>query len=382
MIPVGPAGWGAVAVVAVVLGRLLTRAVRWLEPEASGRPQTHRRIELVFVVAALTLWWWEIHARGQVPLVGGGVIADTATGDLVLRYAAHLLLFTLLAAASWIDVRLRVIPDGLTVPGVLAGLGWATAFPATLLPITREVPRSFAAPALEADVLGFLGGMHAAAVPDGLGGRPAVLGLAVAAAGFVAWWAACTAPAFDDHGQPVRAAAPVAWLVQPRHLVLVAGLLIVGAAWAVGGDHWAGLLASLGGMIVAGAVVWLTRIGASWALDQEALGFGDVTLMAMAGSWLGWQACLLACFAAVFIGLFHGLGQVALRREHELPFGPSLCLALVLVVVAWAPLWRRAGPFFERPGELAAVVGLVIVLTAVSLFFWRRLRGGGAETSG
>jgi Flp pilus assembly protein protease CpaA len=231
-------------------------------------------------------------------------------------------------------------------------------------------------------VLGLLGGLHAVAAPDWLGGRPAVLGLAGAVIGFLAWWGGCTSPPYDDAGRPVPVTGVVSLLVRPRQLVLAAGLLMIVAAWAAGGDHWPGLLASLGGMFIAGAIVWLTRLGASWALEQEALGFGDVTLMAMAGSWLGWQACLLACFGAVFIGLVHGLGQVALRREHELPFGPSLCLALGLVVVAWAPVWRRTGPFFERPGELGAVVGLVIVLTAVSLFVWRRLRGGGAETPG
>jgi len=382
MTAAGPVGWVAVAIGAFVLGRLLSRAVPWLEPEASCRPPTVRRVEITFVVAALALWWWEVHARGQLPLVAGGRVAEAATGALVARYVAHLLLFTLLAAATWIDLRLRVIPDGITVPGVLVGMGWAAAFPAALLPIAREVPRSFAAPALEADVLGLLGGVHAAALPDWLGSRPAVLGLATAVTAYLAWWASCTSPACDAAGRPVTATDTVSLPDQPRLLVLAAGLLVVGVAWACGGDHWAGLLVSLGGMLVAGTVVWLTRIGASWALEQEALGFGDVTLMAMAGSWLGWQACLLACVGAVFIGLIHGLGQVALHREHELPFGPSLCLALGLVVVAWAPVWRRAGPFFERPGELAAVVGLVIALTAVSLFFWRRLRGGGAETPG
>jgi leader peptidase (prepilin peptidase)/N-methyltransferase len=382
MTAAGPVGWVAVALAAVVLGRLLSRAVRWLEPEAAGTPQTDRRVEIVFVAAALALWWWEIHAGGQLPRVAGGVAAEAATAALVLRYAAHLLLLTLLAAATWIDLRLRVIPDGITVPGVLIGMGWAAAFPATLLPIVREVPRSFAAPALEADVLGLLGGLHATGLPDWLGGRPALLGLVVTGAGFLAWWGGCTSPPFDAEGRPVRATGGFSLLIQPRQRVLAAGLLVLVAAWAAGGDHWAGLLASLGGMLIAGAIVWLTRIGASWALEQEALGFGDVTLMAMAGSWLGWQACLLACFAAVFIGLVHGLGQVALRREHELPFGPSLCLALALVLIAWRPVWRRAGPFFERPGELAAVVGLVIVLTAVSLFVWRRLRGGGTTTLG
>lgn len=381
MTPDAPVGWVAVAIVSAVLGRLLTCGVRRLEPDAAGSRSLDRRAEAAVVVAALALWWWEIHARGQVPALAGGVVPDVAAADLVPRYVAHLVLFVLLAAATWIDLRLRVIPDGITMPGVVGGLGWVAAFPEALLPIAREVPRSFAAPGLEADVLGVFGGVHAA--PAGwLDGRPTTVALAAAGAGFLAWWATCTAPACDDLGRPLPPGGLVAALLEPRRLVLAAGLGIVAAAWAAGGDHWAGLVASLGGVLVAGLIVWLTRVGASSALGQEALGFGDVTLMAMAGSWLGWQACLLACFAAVFLGLLHGLGQVVLRREHELPFGPSLCLGIVLVVVAWAPVWRRAGPFFEHPGEMAVVVGLVIGLTALTLFVWRRLRGDGAENDG
>ena len=104
------------------------------------------------------------------------------------------------------------------------------------------------------------------------------------------------------------------------------------------------------------------------------MGLGDVTLMAMVGAWLGWQPCLLACFLAVFIGLVHGVTQLVVRSETELPFGPSLCLAAAAVVVWWRPLWQQTEVFFERPEELALVVGAVIVLTAVTLWIWHRIR--------
>jgi leader peptidase (prepilin peptidase)/N-methyltransferase len=125
-------------------------------------------------------------------------------------------------------------------------------------------------------------------------------------------------------------------------------------------------------------MIWAVRAGASRALGREAMGFGDVTLMAMAGAWLGWQACLLACVLAVFIGLGHGLMQLVRHAESELPFGPSLCLGLAVVVVAWRPLWATAAPQFERPVELAAVVVLVIAMTAITLAVWAQMRGTAA----
>jgi hypothetical protein len=195
--------------------------------------------------------------------------------------------------------------------------------------------------------------------------------LAAALAVVIGWWACCTAPLRRVSG---RCSAAADLVREPRNLFLVVGLLGATAAWWTGGLAWRGLLSGLTGLLVGAAMIWLTRAGASRALGREAMGFGDVTLMAMMGAWLGWQACVLVCFLAVFIGLVHGVLQLVLRRESELPFGPSLCLAAVLVVACWRPLWRRVDVFFAEPWDMAAVIAAVIGLTAVSLLVWRRLR--------
>lgn len=368
--PVAATAWiGVVAAGAAVGWALATIVPAILARDAAGPDPTAvvtgRRVGVVAVLGALALWWWELVAAGQVPRIDGA-----AAAPLVARYAGHLVCFALLAAASWIDLRRRVIPDEITVPGTLAGLAWSALVPAALLPIAVEVPRSFAQPLLEPDVLGPAGGLAAVAWPAWLGPRPTGTGLAAAVAVIVGWWWCCTAP-FRATGTG-RGAAAVAG--EPRNLALLVGLVIAGGAWWAGDMAWRGLLSGLVGLVVAAAMIWLTRVGASWALGREAMGFGDVTLMAMMGAWLGWQACVLVCCLAVFIGLVHGVSQLLLRRESELPFGPSLCLAAVLVVVFWRPLWERAGIYFEHPLDMAAVVGAVIGLTAVSLLIWRRLR--------
>jgi prepilin signal peptidase PulO-like enzyme (type II secretory pathway) len=235
--------------------------------------------------------------------------------------------------------------------------------------VVREVPRSFALPLRETDVLGFAGPLRGP-WPAWLESAPDVVGLAVAAVVFAVWWLVGTESSLAEE----RAAAWWRRLATPRSFVAVAGAVILGGAWLVGGLHWRGLGSALGGLAVAAGMVWLTRAGASRALGREAMGLGDVTLMAMIGAWLGWQACVLACFLAVFIGLAHGIAQLVLHREAELPFGPSLCLGTAAVVVGWRPVWGRCEPFFERPLEMAAVVAAVIVLTAVTLWIWHRLR--------
>ena len=366
--PLDPAAWAVVAVAGAAAGRLvLALAMPFVTVDEDGRPVGlraggGRTVTIVAVLCALALWWWEVVAGGQLPVPLGDA---AARGPLVVRYAAHVTLFALLAAASWVDLRHRVIPDTITMPGVLVGLAWVTLAPAALLPIAVEVPRSFAEPLVEPDLLGLAGGLRTA-LPAWLHPRPSWTGLVAALAAYVGWWRGCTAP-FTD---PARSAG----VRDPRTLALPAGIVGIAAAWWIGGLAWNGLLSGLAGLVVAAAMIWLTRAGASRALGREAMGFGDVTLMAMVGSWLGWQACVLTCFIAVFVGLVHGGLQVLFHRETELPFGPSLCLGAAAVVVAWRPLWARAAASFERPLEMAAVIAAVIGLTAVSLMVWRRLR--------
>ena len=373
--------WGLVAVAGAALGRIVIALVTPLVAiDAAGRPVPPppgfgRAFQVAAVLGALALWWWEVVARGQLPV--GSPPADDA-GPLVVRYAAHLVLFALLAAASWVDLRERIIPDVITMPGVLAGLAWMTLAPDALLPIVTEVSPAYAPPPFQSlpplllpDVLGLAGGLRDGAVPEWLESRPAWTGLVAALVVFGGWWRVCTAPFYEPPAAPGGLAA---WLCEPRNIALVAGSAGIVAAWWRGGWGWHGLLTSLAGIVVAAGMIWLTRAGASRALGREAMGLGDVTLMAMVGAWLGWQACVLACFIAVFVGLVHGGLQVLLHRESELPFGPSLCLGSAAVVVAWRPLWARASVSFERPLEMAAVIAAVIGLTAVSLMVWRRLR--------
>lgn len=360
----GPVGGVVALLFGGVLGQLLCQAITgWFRSTGNGPilPRTRLLVSMATAVGAAGLWWWEIIALGQV---AAGDSSDVLQADLVARYASHLVFFWLLAAATWIDLRQRVIPDWVTLPGVLAGLGATWSWPRLLLPIGVDVPRSFAAPAIQADVLGWYGGLHA-----GTGGAftaaPHAAGLCLAAAIFTAWWVVCTEPPEDGAAR---------WLA-PRNALLLLGLAALVAAWWIGSDRFDALQTALVGLAVSGGLVWATRAGASYALGREAMGLGDVTLMAMAGAWLGWQACVLTFFMAAFIGVGHGLAQFLLHRDNELPFGPSLCLAAALVVVAWRPIWAAAAVHFEHPGQLATVVTAVVVLTAVTLFAWRFLRG-------
>lgn len=372
-------GFAAAAVVGSMGGLLLKRFVGWMLAELDaamaveeGRPEPvplpSGQLSSWPVAAgcllAVGLWWWEVTVAGLSP---DGAPRSAA----VTRVAGHLVFFWLLAAAAWVDIRHRVIPDIITTPGVVVGLLGTWLLPAILLPVLIMSPRSFAAAEASADLLTAWGGLQS-------GGPPvSPLGPVMAVGVFTIWWAVCTAPFFLVDERP--AAGGLGWLRdglrEPRTLLLVAGLpLLMVAAW-LGGERFAAVESSLIGLAVSAGLVWLTRAGASLALGREAMGMGDVTLMAMVGAWLGWQPAVLTFFLATFIGLGHGLLQLVRHRENELPYGPSLCLAAAVVTLAWRPIWQLTSPFFADPLQLGLVLGLVVVLTALTLFVWQRLRG-------
>jgi leader peptidase (prepilin peptidase)/N-methyltransferase len=100
------------------------------------------------------------------------------------------------------------------------------------------------------------------------------------------------------------------------------------------------------------------------------MGFGDVTLMMMIGTFLGWQPGLILFFLAPFAGLVIGLVQLILRHDDVIPYGPFLCLAAATVVVAWAPIWNWAQPLFGLGLLVPAVLVVCLALLGVFLAIW------------
>lgn len=78
---------------------------------------------------------------------------------------------------------------------------------------------------------------------------------------------------------------------------------------------------------------------ASYVYPREAMGFGDVKLMAAVGAFLGWKATLFALIAASLFGTIVGVTLIALGRRQlgsRLPFGPYIALGAV-VWLFWGP---------------------------------------------
>ncbi|MGH7243370.1 MAG: prepilin peptidase [Phycisphaerales bacterium] len=96
----------------------------------------------------------------------------------------------------------------------------------------------------------------------------------------------------------------------------------------------AALTGVLLGYLVGGGVAWFIRIFGSLGFGKEAMGLGDVHLMAAVGACLGWIDAVLAFFLAAFVGVAWALmGAVFGGLRRQLPYGPHLAVASVLVVL-------------------------------------------------
>ncbi len=108
-------------------------------------------------------------------------------------------------------------------------------------------------------------------------------------------------------------------------------------------------------------------------MKKEAMGFGDVTLMAMIGAFVGWQATLIVFFIAPVAGLIVGLLQWISKRDNEIPYGPFLCLATVVLIIFWPQFWGYLGPIFATLGETIPILllaSLILMAVLLALLQW------------
>jgi prepilin signal peptidase PulO-like enzyme (type II secretory pathway) len=372
-------GWFALSREAAVHGRRF-----WIRPLL---------LEVAFGVALATLYWWEVI---RLALIEGQVGVAVASPAWVVhwQFVSHALLICWMLAASFIDIDEKIIPDEITITGTLLGLMLATLVPMSLLP---HVAERAAAPVVGEQLVQAAGGQPIA--PEGLpmwlepvtavapNSWPPAWGQSrnprSLAIGLGCYWLWCFALApriwRGRRGMAFAlrliarrvcrelARPPLSWL-------LMIGTLAIIGVWAVGVGAWAGLLTALVGLVASGGIVWAVRLIGTAALRREAMGFGDVTLMMMIGTFLGWQACLMTFFLAPLPALFIGIGQFVLRRDDVIPYGPFLCLAAAGVMVAWAPIWMWAQPLFALGWLVPGVLLVCLILLGVMLAIWRMIK--------
>ena len=112
--------------------------------------------------------------------------------------------------------------------------------------------------------------------------------------------------------------------------------------------------AVLMGYLIAGGVVWAVRIGGTLAFGKEAMGLGDVHMMAAVGACLGWIDPTIAFFLAAFVGVAYAiLAQIfSGKLNRAIPYGPFLAVATMMVILGKPLIEIGLGRIFGMSGPL------------------------------
>lgn len=291
-------------------------------------------VELFTAFLFVGLYWayFQEDLREGLPVIGQG-------GGLV--YAGHMVLICVLLASSLIDQEHWIIPLSLSYTAAVVGLVLSAIWPySTGLPaesLWKIVPYASPLTAL----LALAGGV-------GLLIGLLLLKLGILKRSFGEWeqWQQRSEDKEKTPEPPIRIRREMLREIQFLLPMIVLGVLFYlvydgGGALVTGWkglilkQKWlAGLLGSVFGFIIGGGVVWATRILGSLAFGKEAMGLGDVHLMAAVGAVLGWISPTVAFFVAPFFGLGWALSRLFSHRIREIWYGPFLALATVLVMLA------------------------------------------------
>jgi leader peptidase (prepilin peptidase) / N-methyltransferase len=141
-------------------------------------------------------------------------------------------------------------------------------------------------------------------------------------------------------------------LIDIKHMIIPNGLIIAGLVIGAGK-----LIASIFinafdggwplyavGFAAGGLPLLLIALFCARVLKKEAIGGGDIKLMAFAGLIIGWKLVIPAYLIGVIAGALVGIVLMAAgkkKRGDEIPFGPSLCFGVLISVffgnelIAW-----------------------------------------------
>ncbi len=312
-----------------------------------------------------------------------GRITVFGLGQEVLhwQFASHVVLCSLMIVASFIDWDEFHIPDVITVTGAVVGLALAAWVPFSHLP-DGAILLPPSPIYLEANSPN----LWPAFLAPGSG--PA---LAIALGCFLFWCFALTPRVWRTRrGWGMARRIFVAHMVRERITYVSLILAVLGSGGVFAGWmwlpalHWQSLVSSLIGLAFGVVIIWAVRLIGAVMLRREAMGFGDVTLVAMMGAFLGWQPCLILFFVGPWFGLLAAVLMLVSKKawDHPIPYGPFLCLGALTTLICWSTIWGSLNAVFGVPGLVPIVLAicgpLMVLLLAISqlgkLLFRRRKR--------
>lgn len=92
---------------------------------------------------------------------------------------------------------------------------------------------------------------------------------------------------------------------------------------------------ALYGILLGGGILWAISLTYEFLLKREGIGFGDVKLLAMIGSFLGPYGAAFSLFIGSLFGSIAGIAIILATKKnlkYAIPFGPFLSLGAMIFV--------------------------------------------------
>ncbi len=111
--------------------------------------------------------------------------------------------------------------------------------------------------------------------------------------------------------------------------------IVVGLAAGIAGAP-PGPVQSVLGCLVGAGLIWGLGVVGTWMFKKEAMGGGDIDLMAMVGAFLGVKAVFLTVFLGAAAGTLIYAPLLLIRRDwgQQIPFGVYLATGAVITMAA------------------------------------------------
>jgi leader peptidase (prepilin peptidase)/N-methyltransferase len=250
-----------------------------------------------------------------------------------LVFTVHALLSCFLIVATMCSNEQHIVPRSVTVSGILLGLLAAVLFP-------------WPWPDDAAEAVAPLGGTSMNYARDQ---NPYVWGWRVGPMPAERpWWTGDVTPRAGLYPWPV-------WGPLPE--------------WMPAGSRLLGVATGLCGIVTGAIFMGFFRLAFNLGAGAAVMGWGETSLLTIAGGFLGWQPILVAGLLGLIPGLIEALWQWTGKRQPRITIAFWLALAVAGVGLGWhwiGPLVQRA--FFHPTRFLLLLAVWTVSLVVLSVW--------------
>ena len=120
-------------------------------------------------------------------------------------------------------------------------------------------------------------------------------------------------------------------MIIPDSVLLIFGLMIIVIKYFIVG--YPSILYSLLDGVIAFIIMLCVKLLGDFIFKRESMGGGDIKLMGIFGIMFGYLVSMFSLFIASVIGLPISILLLKKSKTHEIPFGPFLAIAAIIILL-------------------------------------------------